>query len=86
MVLNPERVRQPPNPFRVCSQLNLCPRVLTPLEPWAEISERLRRNFKLMQYPQKAQKKYAKLGVQLFGYRSNTWQPPSTPRRDLGRW
>jgi hypothetical protein len=50
MVLNPERVRQPPNPFRVWSQFNLCPRVLTPLEPWAEISERLRRNFKLMHH------------------------------------
>src|SRR5215207_8837881 len=43
--LNPERVRQPPNPFRVGRDLKLCPpRVLTMLEPWAEISERLRRN------------------------------------------
>src|SRR5215204_7812853 len=43
--LNPERVRQSPNPFRVWSRSKITsPRVLTMLEPWAEISERLRRN------------------------------------------
>ena len=42
--LNPERVRQPPNPFRVASRFeNYVPRVLAMLEPWAQISERLRR-------------------------------------------
>src|SRR5829696_9583485 len=39
--LNPEGVRQPPNPFRVWLRFKLCPRVLAMLEPWAEISERL---------------------------------------------
>src|SRR5829696_4353176 len=41
---NPERVRQPPNPFRVHPSFFIrIPRVLAALEPWAEISERLRR-------------------------------------------
>ena len=43
-MVNPERVRQLPNPFRV--QNNYCdciPRVVAALQPWAEISERLRR-------------------------------------------
>jgi hypothetical protein len=43
LLLNPERVRQPANPFRVESHLESCPRVLAMLEPWARISERLRR-------------------------------------------
>jgi len=35
-----------PNPFRVGGELEYAiPRVLAALEPWAEISERLRRKF-----------------------------------------
>ena len=41
--INPERVRQSPNPFRVESELEIIPKVLATLEPWAGISERLRR-------------------------------------------
>jgi hypothetical protein len=41
---NPERVRQLANPFRVCCLSGARkPRVLATLEPWAEISQRLRR-------------------------------------------
>src|SRR6185295_13884902 len=52
LATNPERVRQSPNPFRVNASFFIrAPRVLAVLEPWAEISERLRRNFKLTQFP-----------------------------------
>jgi hypothetical protein len=40
---NPERVRQPPNPFRVVRAFCLLTQGSRKLEPWAEISERLRR-------------------------------------------
>jgi hypothetical protein len=41
--MNPERVRQPPNPFRCLIHLP----GFSMLEPGAQISERLRRNFKM---------------------------------------
>jgi len=42
--LNPVRVRQPRNPFRVGRLLCIrLPRVVAALQPWAEISQRLRR-------------------------------------------
>src|SRR5690349_9651892 len=41
--LNPERVRQLTNPYRVAIHRRYKPRVLAPLGPWAEIGERLRR-------------------------------------------
>jgi len=42
--INPERVRRPPNPFRVNMLFLIClPRVVATLQLWAEISERLRR-------------------------------------------
>ena len=40
---NPERVRQPANPYRVNFYFNGGPKVVAALQPWAEISERLRR-------------------------------------------
>jgi len=40
---NPERVRQAPNPFRVWWFFACFHRVVAALQPWAEISERLRR-------------------------------------------
>jgi hypothetical protein len=60
VAMNPERVPLTANPFRVNGYLCLDPRVLTTFEPWAEISERLRRiwskfgasapNFKVSHY------------------------------------
>jgi len=47
---NPERVRQPSNPVRVQNASNMRSPGFSFLEPWAEISERLRRIFKLNQY------------------------------------
>jgi len=44
---NPERDRWSANPYRVSILVGYKPRVLAALEPWAEISERLRRIFKL---------------------------------------
>src|SRR5215204_2226439 len=42
---NPERVRRLANPFRVSVHFwEFIPRVVAALQPWAEISERLRRN------------------------------------------
>jgi hypothetical protein len=45
--INPERVSLKANPFRLQVLFVLVPRVLAALEPGAEISERLRRIFKL---------------------------------------
>ena len=42
-LLNPVRVRLGMNPFRVKIFLYMVPRVLAALEPWAKISQRLRR-------------------------------------------
>jgi hypothetical protein len=44
---NPERVRRLANPYRVSIYLAYKPKVLAALEPWAEVSQRLRRIFKL---------------------------------------
>ncbi len=44
IIENPERVCRPPNPFRVSSLFEINPRVVAALQPWAQISERLRRN------------------------------------------
>jgi hypothetical protein len=44
--MNPERVGQPPNPFRVEKLIVPIPRVLAALEPWAEIMQRHRRLLK----------------------------------------
>jgi hypothetical protein len=53
MRINPERVHSVANPFRVDSQVRwIKPRVLATLEPWAEISERLRRIFVCFSIPQ----------------------------------
>ena len=50
IVLNPERARQPPNPFRVFTTLFvMLPGLSLALQPWAEISQRLRRIGKLNQ-------------------------------------
>ena len=48
--LNPGRVRQPPNPFRVGADVCRLTQGSRKLEPWADISERLRRIFKLNHY------------------------------------
>jgi hypothetical protein len=43
-MLNPERVRQSPRTLSGFNRnLGVCPRVLVTLEPWADISQRLRR-------------------------------------------
>jgi hypothetical protein len=47
---NPVRVCQPLNPFRVLWQCLRFPGLSLALQPWARISQRLRRNFKLNQY------------------------------------
>src|SRR5215217_2096489 len=44
--LNPERVWHLANPFRVDMNSGCIPRVVAKLQPWAEISERLRRRLK----------------------------------------
>ena len=44
VVLNPERVRRVRKPFQgITTLISYVPRVLAMLEPWAEISQRLRR-------------------------------------------
>ena len=43
MIRNAESVRHEANPFRVYKCLTRLPRVVAALQPWAEISERLRR-------------------------------------------
>jgi hypothetical protein len=49
--INPEKGFSQGEPFSGLLRIEANdPRVLTPFEPWAEISERLRRNFKLMLY------------------------------------
>jgi len=40
---NPERVPRPANPFRVSDSFVTAPKVVAALQPWAEISQRLRR-------------------------------------------
>jgi hypothetical protein len=48
---NPERVRPFANPFQgSITTLWSNPKVVAALQPWAEISQRLRRKFKLMQH------------------------------------
>ena len=44
-------VRQPPNPFRVGADLGLLTQGSRKLEPWAEISQRLRRFFQAEPVP-----------------------------------
>jgi|KBSSwiStaDraftv2_1062776.scaffolds.fasta_scaffold237607_1 hypothetical protein len=46
-----------PNAFSVDSFVSIRPRVVASLQPWAEISQRLRRIFKLNQYPTKCELK-----------------------------
>ena len=46
--INPERVPLKTNPVRVLTLIGVRTQGFAMLEPWAEISERLRRNFKLM--------------------------------------
>ena len=48
-IFNPERIRLDRNPFRVSIFFCVDPKVVAALQPWAEISERLRRIFKVNQ-------------------------------------
>ena len=45
VAINPERVSHAANPYRVQSLFEILIPGLSLLQPWAEISERLRRNF-----------------------------------------